>query len=368
MAEEAPKDEKTEDATPRKRDEAREQGQVPISTEFIAAMLLIAWMGAFVFAGGHLGKDLGNVVKGGIERIVTVGTSELGVTEAARILLAIGREGALMLGVFIGPMFLVGFLVGYGQVGFGITPKAVALKPEKLDPIKGLGRLFSMRAVVKTGMASAKILLIGGVMLAIGWMQIEDISKLGGTDLGPTLRAVGHVILKCATGAILVVLAISLIDLAYQRYQHERDLKMSKQEVKDDMKSTEGDPHVKARIRAVQRELSSQRMMQDVPKATVVITNPTHYAVALLYEREGEDGRGASTPRVVAKGVDHVAQRIKEIAREADVICFEDVPLARALHAQCEIGDEIPVDLFQAVASVLAYVYRVHGDPVPAGV
>ena len=182
------------------------------------------------------------------------------------------------------------------------------------------------------------------------------------------MRAVGHVILKCSIGAMTVVLALSLVDLAYQRYQHEKDLKMSKQEVKDDMKSSEGDPHLKARIRAVQRELASQRMMQDVPKATVVVTNPTHYAVALLYERGGEDGVGASTPRVVAKGVDHIAQRIKEVAREAHVVCFEDVPLARALHAQCEIGDEIPVDLFQAVASVLAYVYRVQGDKVPARV
>ena len=368
MAEETAKDEKTEDATPRKREEAREQGQVPISTELIAAMLLIAWMGAFMYAGGHLGDDLGRVVKAGIGRIATIGTGDITVTEAARILAGLGREGAATLGVFLGPMMLVGFLVGYGQVGFGITPRAVAVKLEKLDPIKGLGRLFSMRSVVRTGLASLKIALIAGIMLGVGWMQIEDISKLVGSDLGPAMRAVGHVILKCSASAMIAVLALSLIDFAYQRYQHDRDLKMSKQEVKDDMKSSEGDPHLKARIRAVQRELSSQRMMQDVPKATVVVTNPTHYAVALLYERDGEGDGSASTPKVVAKGVDHVAQRIKEIAREADVICFEDVPLARALHAQCEIGDEIPVDLFQAVASVLAYVYRVQGDKVPAQV
>jgi len=131
------------------------------------------------------------------------------------------------------------------------------------------------------------------------------------------------------------------------------------------MKNSEGDPHLKARVRRVQREMASRRMMADVPKATVVVTNPTHYAVALRYDRDEETGAGRGAPVVVAKGVDHVAERIKEIAREAEVLCYEDVPLARALHAQCEIGDEIPVDLFQAVATVLAYVYRVQGEQTP---
>jgi flagellar biosynthetic protein FlhB len=137
---------------------------------------------------------------------------------------------------------------------------------------------------------------------------------------------------------------------------------MSKQEVRDEMKSTEGDPHLKGRIRRVQRELAARRMMADVPTATVVVTNPTHYAVALRYEDEERSQRSA--PRVVAKGVDHLAQRIKELARESGVPLYEDVPLARALHAQCELGDQVPVDLYEAVAGVLAYVYRVQGEVV----
>ena len=366
MADNVEKDQKTEEATPRRRLEAREQGQVPMSSEFVAAVLLLGWLGAFMVGGGTLGESVGRVVSAGLGRLQSMGTTELTVVEAAGLLASLGREGAAAVGLFILPLFLLGVLVGYGQVGFSITPKAVALDIAKLNPVKGVGRLFSARSVVRTAMAASKITLIGAVIITIAVMQVEDIAQLAGSELGPVLRAIGHVVLKCAAGGILTVLAISLIDFAFQRFQHERDLRMSKQEVKDDMKNTEGDPHLKARIRRVQRELASRRMMQDVPDATVVVTNPTHYAVALKYERDEHGEAIGGAPVVVAKGVDHIAQRIKEVAREAGVVCYEDVPLARALHAQCEIGDEIPVDLFQAVASVLAYVYRVQGDKVPA--
>ena len=150
---------------------------------------------------------------------------------------------------------------------------------------------------------------------------------------------------------------LGLIDLAFQRWQLERDLRMSRQEIKEENRITEGDPHVKARVRQLQREMATSRMMADVPKATVVVTNPTHFSVALLYDRAAE-GRA---PRVVAKGVDFVAQRIRSVAGEAGVLCYEDPALARALHAQADIGQEIPEDLYAAVAEVLAYVYRLQG-------
>jgi flagellar biosynthetic protein FlhB len=191
------------------------------------------------------------------------------------------------------------------------------------------------------------------------------IAALADMELGPALAALGHIALRCAASAIAVVIALALIDVFFQRLQLERDLRMTKQEVRDEMKSTEGDPHIKSRIRQVQREFARRRMMSDVPKATVVVTNPTHYSVALRYDRE-ESRRHA--PRVVAKGVDLVALKIREVAREAGVIVYEAPPLARALHANCEIGDEVPVELYQAVANVLAYVYRVQGLPMPVGV
>jgi flagellar biosynthetic protein FlhB len=167
------------------------------------------------------------------------------------------------------------------------------------------------------------------------------------------------------------VATIALGDFVYQRWQHENELKMTKHEIKDELKRAEGDPHVKARVRQIQRELARRRMMSEVPKATVVITNPTHYAVALRYDRDASPARGTNVsarraPYVVAKGADLVAERIKQVAREADVTCYEDVALARALHAGVEIGQEIPEELYQAVASVLAYVYRVQRKPLAA--
>src|SRR5262245_65434183 len=177
---------------------------------------------------------------------------------------------------------------------------------------------------------------------------------MGSSELGPLLVALGVVLLRTSAAALGVILLLAVLDALYQRLQHERDLRMTRAEVKEEHRLAEGDPHVRARIRAVQREIAMRRMMSDVPEATVVVTNPTHYAVALRYEREG----AASAPVVVAKGIDHLAVRIQAVARENDVPCHEDVPLARALHARVAIGQAIPEELYAAVAAVLATVYR----------
>jgi flagellar biosynthesis protein FlhB len=256
------------------------------------------------------------------------------------------------------PLFLVGLLVGYGQVGFQVAPKAVRLDPSRLSPVKGFGRIFSARSAMRTLSALLKVVLIGAAMSTVVWSSISEVSTMVGNDLGPSLVATGTIVLRAAVAALIVVFALGLFDLVFQRSQHDKDLRMSRKELKEEHRNSEGDPHLRARIRQVQRELASRRMTTDVPNATVVVTNPTHYAVALRYEPDGAPG---AAPVVVAKGVDHVARRIKEVAREHGVICFEDVPLARALHAQAEIGQEIPQDLYAAVASVLAYVYRVRG-------
>jgi flagellar biosynthesis protein FlhB len=180
--------------------------------------------------------------------------------------------------------------------------------------------------------------------------------------LGPALVAIGRIVSRAAVAGVIVITLLALFDLWFQRAQHAKEMKMSKKELRDEHKSSEGDPMVKARIRQVQREVASQRMMEEVPNATVVVTNPTHFAVALRYTSE-EGG----APRVVAKGVDEIARKIKDVAREAGVLVYEDPPLARALHRGCQIGDEVPEELFQAVAGVLAYVYRVQGGaPQPA--
>ena len=200
---------------------------------------------------------------------------------------------------------------------------------------------------------------IAGVMSIIAFTQLEGLIRVSDSDIGPMLVALGQVAVKTTVGGLGVIILLSLIDFFYQRFQFERDMRMSKEEVKEENRISEGDPHIKAKIRQVQRDMAFRRMMDDVPKATVVVTNPTHYAVALRYER-GEDGDGVA-PHCVAKGKGPIARRIKQIARENGVVLYEDVPLARALHAQVDVGDEIPEDLYAAVAEVLAYVYRLEG-------
>ncbi len=353
------REQRTEQATPRRRLEARERGQVPISLELTTALLLCAWAAALSSGGGRLARALGAELVGSFARLAELGHDELTVRSAARLMFEAGSTAARPLMLLLLPIWIFGALAAYVQIGFQVTPKAVAADLARLDPFKGLGRLFSARTTVRTLLALGKLLLIAGAMAAAAWSQVEEIASLSGADLGPLLAGLGHVALRCAAGGLLAVVLLAVADAAFQRWQHERDLRMSRQEVREELKTREGDPHVRARIRRLQRELAGRRQMADVPKATVVVTNPTHFAVALRYERAGARGRGA--PRVVAKGVERVAQRIREIALEAGVVCYEDVALARALHARCEIGDEIPLELYQAVAEVLAYVYRVQG-------
>jgi flagellar biosynthetic protein FlhB len=353
-------DQRTEEATPRRREEAREKGQVPLSTELVAAVLLAAWVFGLWLFGPRLAAEVGGLTAACLVSLAALGTGELDLAQCSALILELGKlAGGVLLGL-VAPILLVGIAAGYAQIGFRVTPNALALDASRIDPLKGLERLFGARTLVRTALALAKIALIAGAMVAVAWGQRAHIAALAGGELGPVLQGIGHVVLRCTAGALAAVLALALLDLAFQKLQHARDLRMTKQEVKEELRSTEGDPHLKSRIRRVQREMATRRMMADVPRATVVVTNPTHYAVALRYGDEERERKSA--PRVVAKGVDRVALRIKELALEAGVVCYEDVPLARTLHAQCEIGDQVPVALYEAVAGVLAYVYRVQGD------
>lgn len=364
MAEEVDKEQKTEEATPKRRQEARDKGQVALSTELTSAIMLIGALLLVLSLGGRLANSASALLVESVAGLGFLGVQELSVADAASL---VGDSASEVLGSFtlmIAPLILIGLLVGYGQVGFKIAPKAVSLDLNKLNPVKGLSRVFSMRGTVRTTLAFAKILVVAGVTAFIAWTQVPQMAALSGVDLRGALVGLGIVLFRCSAGALGAVLALSLFDLAFQRFQHRKDLRMSKKELRDEHKTMEGDPHIKARVRQIQRDLASRRMMADVPKSTVVVTNPTHYAVALRYEPEASEHGNA--PVVTAKGVDSVAQRIKEVAREAGVICFENVPLARGLHASAEIGDEVPEQFYEAVASVLAYVYRLQGHSVSA--
>ena len=353
------KEQKTEDATPRRLEEARENGQVAMSTEFIAALMLSTAAVCLMLGGGQLARATGDLAGNALAGLDNLGRVELDPAGAAE-LIEESTVGVLVpLGVIFLPVLLIGLLVGYGQVGFRLTPKAVAPNPSKLNPIKGFQKLFSARAAVRPVMAAAKMLAITAVLGGIVYAHLPEIAQVGDNELGPLLVALGRVSVKAVAGALAVIIVLAVVDLAFQRYQHKKELRMTKQEVKEEHRIAEGDPKVKAKVRQIQRDMALQRMMADVPKATVVVTNPTHYAVALHYEREADVEFAA--PRCVAKGKGHVARRIKELAREAGVVLYEDVPLARALHAQVDVGQEIPTELYAAVAEVLGYVYRLEG-------
>lgn len=360
MAEETEREQRTEEASPRRRSEARERGQVPMSTDLISAAGLAAGAGALALGGPGLARSVAEQLQRVLSTLSLGAKHDLDVPEAATVLEGPikGVLGALCLIVI--PTMLACALTGYAQVGFHLAPKAIEFDPGKLDPVRGLKRLFSLRGVARTALALAKVLLITGVAATVAWLHVDEVVHAGINELGPLLAALGVVVLRMAVSILIVILALAALDLLFQRFQHERDLRMTRAEVKEEHRLTEGDPHVRARIRSVQREFALRRMMADVPKATVVVTNPTHYAVALRYERSAaEEGRHA--PVVVAKGVDHLAQRIKAVAEEHGIVCHEDVPLARALHARVAIGQEIPEELFAAVAAVLATVYRLQG-------
>lgn len=352
-------DSKTEDATPRRLQEAREKGQVAFSSELLAATVLAGWLGAFLFLGGAMFRALAGSLRATMETASVRGREELDAQAVAALLRGFAGETFTPALVLILASCVVAALIGYGQVGLTIATKALEVDPSKLDPNKGVKKLFGARALLRTGLSLVKTTVIVGVTATMAWLQLEEITSVVAMEVGPALAALGHIVLRCLVAALLAIAVIGVFDWFMQRREFDKELRMSKKEIKEEARQSDGDPHVKGRIRRVQREMAQRRMMAEVPKATVVITNPTHYAVALFYDRDAPaDRRGA--PRVVAKGVDHVAQRIKELARESGVVVYESAPLARALHARCEIGDAAPVDLYEAVAQVLAYVFEVH--------
>jgi flagellar biosynthetic protein FlhB len=360
MAENTDREQRTEEATPRRRQEAREQGQVALSSELVSGVSLAAGLGVLLFSGGALVQAIAAQARSTFGALGTLGQTQLGPPEAARILRGslAGVAGPLCL--FVLPTVALVALAAFAQVGLHIAPKAIELDPAKIDPMRGAQRLLGARSWVRTALAALKVLLVTIAVALTAWAHLQEIARVGTNELGPLLGALGRVALHAALAAVIVILALGLLDLLFQRFQYMRDLRMTKQEVKEEQRLAEGDPHVRARIRQIQRDVARRRMLADVPRATVVVTNPTHFAVALRYEPQ-EAALRPHAPVVVAKGVDHLARRIRELALEHGVVCHEDVPLARALYRQVAVGQEIPEELYAAVAAVLSHVYRLRG-------
>jgi flagellar biosynthetic protein FlhB len=350
MAENESGQEKTEEATPRRRERAREEGQVPKSMEINTTFILISGVVAFYFFADTFYGNIAESIRFYFER-----ASDLAVVEESihTIMLGVGRRVLEILYPFFLILIVVALIINFMQVGFLLSPKALQPKMSKINPIKGLQNLVSMRGGVQLLKSIAKMFLIAPVMIWTIYTILPENMILVHEDVKDILIHIGLKALDVAIKALLIMLILAIIDFVYQRWQNNEDMKMSKEEVRQEMKDVQGDPKIKQRIRSIQQEMSRKRMMEQVPEAEVVVTNPTEYAIALRYDPETEPA-----PIVIAKGKNILAQRIKELALEHDVPIVENKPLAQSLYKIVEVGGVIPPDLYQAVAEVLAYVYK----------
>ena len=341
--------EKTEEPTPKKIEDARKEGNVPKSQDTSSFVTLVVAIGA-TFA-------LLPLIKEHLYRLYHYYTSLIGVEFSKELIFDIGLTSLKELMIMILPLASVvalsGMIAAFMQFGFVFTTKPLEPKLSKIDPIKGLGKLFSLKKLIE----GVKIVFKVSVVFVIAFIFllgfIKELPTVINFPMQGQLSWLEDKIIILVAVMLIIFFVLALIDLLIVRFQYFKDLKMSKQEIKDEHKQMEGDPQVKARIKKIQMEMAQKRMMQNIPDADVVITNPTHYAVAIRYNKDKE-----SAPRVVAKGVDQTAQKIKEIARENLIQIVENPPLARELYRLCDLDDTIPENLYRAVAEVLAFVYQ----------
>ncbi len=344
-------EEKTEPATAKKRREAREKGQVVKSRELITAfLLLITFLGLRLFADIIL-KDL-NIVLFKFFSFDSFSIDEL----KPENVMEIYRYCIVMFAKIMAPILLVtaaaAILFNVLQVGFLFTLKPLTPKFNKLNPIEGFKRIFSTHSLVELVKSIIKISVVGYVVYNYFIGNYNKIPNLLAMSLGDSIKFIGDTIVNTGVRVAIVLIIISVFDYAFEFWQFEKKLKMSKHEIKEEFKQTEGNPQIKSKIREKQRQMALRRMMSEVPKADVIITNPTHYAIAIKY-----DTKISEAPIVLGKGKDLIAQKIKEVAKKHSVPTVENKPLAQALYKSVDIGKEIPMDLYKAVAEVLAFVY-----------
>lgn len=345
--------EKTEKATPQKKKEARKKGQVAKSTDLSNAVVLLSAFSFLSFYGGRAAEQLLLVFRRGFSDWLVV---DMNLSTVTMLFVTILKDSALIAAPIIAIAWMGSLASTLAQVGFLVSSEAIKMDLKKINPVEGAKRLFSTRTLVEFIKSILKLVVIVMVAGLFLWKQKAVLLKLPQMELLRLASFLGSLMVKLGMVISASYLVLAVADLVYQRFDHAKKLRMSKQDIKDEYKKSEGDPLIKHKIKEKQRQISSSRMMQDVPRAQVVVTNPTHFAVAIAYEA----GK-TKVPVVVAKGADFLAQKIKEIAKEHRVVIMENKPLARTLYANVEIGEEIPEELFKAVAEVLAYVYKVKG-------
>ncbi|MBF1005524.1 MAG: flagellar biosynthesis protein FlhB [Lachnospiraceae bacterium] len=350
---------KTEKATPKKLDDARKEGRVARSSDLINGfMLLLMFFVLKLFGGIMANLFLDSFVKY-YNKASDISMEVFDVKQAVNLSNEIVIDIVIAsLPVLIGS-FVVALVGNIVQVGWKVTGKPLKPKLDRLNPIGGFKRMFSQEKVVELIKSILKVLAIA----LVAYNEVKDrwkfILNLYDFEFMQAVLNIFDIVLDVGIKISVIFVIIGLADFGYQKWKHLHDLRMSKQEVKDEMKQSEGDPQIKGQIRQKMREGARRRMMQDLPKADVVITNPTHFAVAVKYDKET-----AEAPYVLAKGADYVAANIKEIAKQNNIEIVENKPLARMLYYNVEIGDQIPPELYQMVAEVLAYVYSVKNKEI----
>ncbi|VTR96374.1 flagellar biosynthesis protein : Flagellar biosynthetic protein FlhB OS=Deferribacter desulfuricans (strain DSM 14783 / JCM 11476 / NBRC 101012 / SSM1) GN=flhB PE=4 SV=1: Bac_export_2 [Gemmata massiliana] len=355
MADEVDDESKTEDPTPRRREEARRQGQVPFSAELVGSLVLIVGVVGLSNLGPDVWNALINIFRHDLPRAFR---PDFNIEVAVELLSRTGLRALAALLPFFGLLLAVGVAASIAQVGFQINTEKLELNFDKLNPANGLSRLFSTSALVRGLLTILKVIALGVVAYVVLNGRGGLIGSLGQGRVAGAAPAAWAVVMKLALYLAGAVALVAVFDYAYQRYRFEVSIRMTKEELKQELKQEDGDPMVKARIRQIARERTKQKMLKEVPKATVVVTNPTHYAVALRY-----DANRDSAPVVIAKGKGAFAKRIAKLARDSGVPVLERPPLARALQSIRE-GQPIPGVLFRAVAEVLAFVMKLRSGAV----
>ncbi|TAM46762.1 MAG: flagellar biosynthesis protein FlhB [Gammaproteobacteria bacterium] len=357
--------ERTERATPKRERDAREQGQVPQARELSTTLVLLAGAGGLLAVGDGLYVGLAETMRAGLSLDRTTLLHESAMLE-------VFGSASLKALALLAPFFLLmAVAAATGPLalhGLTFSGKAISFQWERLDPIGGVGRMFSRRSLAELVKALIKFGLVAVVAAGLLWVTLPRVLDTGIEPLAPGLAHAAHLLGWSFLALCAVTILIAVVDVPYQLWEHGQKLRMTRQEVRDELKENEGRPEVRARIRKVQQEMARARMMTEVPKADVIVTNPTHYAVALKYDPER-----MRAPIVVAKGADLVAAQIQRLAREFRVPRLETPPLARALYFSTKLNQEIPAGLYHAVAKVLAYVFqlRTHAPgkqwPTPPG-
>ncbi len=349
MAEED-ESQKTEEPTPKKLREAQEKGEVPQSQELKTWFMLATGTAVLASVGGYIGMRMVNPFASILSNLHSLNLDEVGVIN---IVMGVVYSVFILLLIPFGAFVVAAILSVRSQHASVFTFEKIQPKLSKISPLGGLKRMFSSRMLVEFAKITAKLIAVAAVITAIVYPERDRLDTLMLLSFADIVSVIETTAVRLMLGVLLLLTVIAALDYSYQRYQHHKKLRMSKQEIKDEHKQTDGDPQVKGRLRSIRMERARQRMMAAVPDSDVVITNPTHFAVALEY-KHGE----MEVPKLVAKGVDTVAFKIRELAEEYQIPVVENPPLARALFASVELEEEVPPDHYKAVAEVISYVMK----------